>query len=229
MYLNSYSLTPFSLLPKDVKCPANSRYELCGSACPATCSDPNAPSKCKLPCVQTCTCKKGFVLSGSRCVRTNKCGCSYEGRYVPAGESFWADDSCRKRCRCNPRNHKVECKAKSCRAGEQCKEINGVRKCHSLSQSTCHSRGDPHYMTFDRKKFDFQGTCVYQLAALCTNNTELEEFEVRVQNEHRHNKRVSYTKLVEIRVYSLSIIITTSYKGNILVRTQSYEKCLKLL
>lgn len=84
-------------------------------------------------------------------------------------------------------------------------------------------------MTFDKKKFDFQGTCVYQLAALCTNNTELEEFEVRVQNEHRHNKRVSYTKLVEIRVYSLSIIITTSYKGNILVRTQSYEKCLKLL
>lgn len=83
-------------------------------------------------------------------------------------------------------------------------------------------------MTFDKKKFDFQGTCVYQLAALCNDNTELEQFEVRVQNEHRRNKRVSFTKLVEVKVYSLSIIITTSYKGNILVRTQSTEYCLKL-
>ncbi|KAJ0000292.1 hypothetical protein NQD34_012134 [Periophthalmus magnuspinnatus] len=32
-------------------CPANSHYELCGSACPPTCSDPDAPSKCKRPCV----------------------------------------------------------------------------------------------------------------------------------------------------------------------------------
>uniref|UniRef100_H2RJX0 Fc gamma binding protein n=1 Tax=Takifugu rubripes TaxID=31033 RepID=H2RJX0_TAKRU len=203
-----------------VTCPANSHYELCGSACPATCSDPNAPSKCKLPCVQTCTCNEGFVLSGNRCVRTNNCGCTHEGRYVPSGESFWADDSCRRWCKCNPRNRKVECKDKSCKAGEQCKVIKGVRKCHALSQSTCHSSGDPHYMTFDREKFDFQGTCVYQLAALCNNNTELEQFEVRVQNEHRHNKRVSFTKLVEVKVYSLSIIMTTSYKGNILVNNE---------
>lgn len=78
-------------------------------------------------------------------------------------------------------------------------------------------------MTFDRKKFDFQGTCVYQLAALCSTNTELEQFEVRVQNEHRRSRTVSFTKLVEVKVYSLSIIITTSYKGKILVRTQSTE------
>lgn len=100
--------------------------------------------------------------------------------------------------------------------------IKGIRKCHASSTSTCHARGDPHYLTFDKQKFDFMGTCVYQLAALCTNDTELEHFEVRVQNEHRGNKRVSYTKLVMVNVDAFSIIITASYKGNILVRTKSY-------
>lgn len=71
---------------------------------------------------------------------------------------------------------------------------------------------------------------MYQLAALCTNNTELEHFEIQVQNDHRHNTMVSFTKMVEIKVYSLSIIITTSYKGKILVRKQfRCEDCLKLL
>lgn len=106
--------------------------------------------------------------------------------------------------------------------------IKGIRKCHTVSKSTCHSRGDPHYMTFDKKKFDFQGTCVYQLAALCAADTELEHFEVLVQNDHRHNKRVSFTKLVEIKVYSLSIVITTSHKHKILVRKfLCCENCLK--
>lgn len=74
-------------------------------------------------------------------------------------------------------------------------------------------------MTFDKKKFDFQGTCVYQMVALCTENPDLVPFEVLVQNDHRGNKVVSYTKLVEIKVHSLSIVITKTHKGKILVST----------
>lgn len=226
--LKPYFLTMFSLLSKAMRCPAHSHYELCGSACPATCADPNAPSKCRHPCVETCSCNKGYILSGNRCVRANKCGCTHKGRYIPVGQSFWANNSCGRWCRCKG-NKQLKCVNKGCRKGQQCKVVKGVRKCHTVSKSTCHARGDPHYMTFDKKKFDFQGTCVYQLAALCAKDTELEPFEVRVQNDHRHNKRVSFTKLVEIKVYSLSIIITTSYRGRILVRKYfCCENCLKL-
>ncbi|MFT7798516.1 hypothetical protein Z043-102950 [Arapaima gigas] len=83
------------------RCPENSHYELCGSACPATCDDPSAPSKCTAGCVQTCTCNPGYIRSGNQCVLPSQCGCQYEGRYVQAGKSFWGDNSCSKRCQCS--------------------------------------------------------------------------------------------------------------------------------
>ncbi|XP_039662365.1 IgGFc-binding protein-like isoform X2 [Perca fluviatilis] len=202
------------------KCPANSHYEHCGNACPVTCSDPNAPSKCKRPCVQTCTCNAGFVLSGGQCVPAAKCGCVYEGRNIPAGESFWADQGCRRRCECVAGSRHVECQDKGCGAGQQCQVVEGIRKCQAVSHSTCQATGDPHYVTFDKMKFDFQGTCVYQLVALCSKDPELVPFEVLVQNDYRGSKVVSFTKLVEIKVYSLSIVITKTHKGLIMVNNE---------
>ncbi|GAA6219039.1 IgGFc-binding protein-like [Lates japonicus] len=202
------------------KCPANSHYELCGNACPATCSDPNAPSKCKRPCVETCTCNAGYVLSGGQCVPAARCGCTYEGRYIPAGESFWADQGCRRWCKCAAGSRRVECQDKGCGEGQQCQVVEGIRKCQAVSHSTCQATGDPHYMTFDKKKFNFQGTCVYQLVALCSKNPDLVPFEVLVQNDHRGSKVVSYTKLVEVKVYSLSIVITKTHKGLIMVNDE---------
>ncbi|XP_035492191.1 IgGFc-binding protein [Scophthalmus maximus] len=202
------------------KCPANSHYELCGNACPATCSDPNASSKCKRPCVETCTCNDGFVLSGGQCVPAAQCGCTYEGRYIPVGESFWPDQRCQRWCTCVAGSRKVECQDKGCGAGKQCQVVEGIRKCQAVSHSTCQATGDPHYMTFDKKRFDFQGTCVYQLVALCSKNSDLVPFEVLVQNDHRGSKVVSYTKLVEVKVYSLSIVITKTHKGLIMVNDE---------
>uniref|UniRef100_A0A3P9H1N3 Fc fragment of IgG binding protein n=1 Tax=Oryzias latipes TaxID=8090 RepID=A0A3P9H1N3_ORYLA len=201
-------------------CPANSKYELCGSACPATCSDPDAPSKCQRPCVETCTCKEGFVLSGSECVPATKCGCTYDGRYIPAGQTFWADQNCKQLCKCVAGTRQVACQDKGCGVGQQCKVVDGIRKCQALSSSTCKATGDPHYVTFDNKRYDFQGTCVYQLAALCSKDTELTPFEVLVQNEHRGSNVVSYTKLVQITVYSLNIVITKTHNGLIMLNDQ---------
>lgn len=112
----------------------------------------------------------------------------------------------------------MECQDKGCGAGQQCKVVNGIRQCQALSYSTCKATGDPHYVTFDNKRYDFQGTCVYQLAALCSKDTGLTPFEVLVQNEHRGRKVVSYTKLVQIKVYSLNIVITKTHNGLIMVR-----------
>lgn len=169
--------------------------------------------------MQTCTCDEGYVLSGSQCVPAAQCGCTYEGRYVPAGESFWADQNCQRRCKCLAGSRRVECQNKGCGAGQKCQVVEGIRQCQAVSQSTCQATGDPHYVTFDKKRFNFQGTCVYQMVGLCSKNPELEPFDVLVQNNYRGNKVVSYTKLVEIKVYSLSIVITKTHKGLILVRT----------
>ncbi|KAM6967506.1 IgGFc-binding protein [Aplochiton taeniatus] len=198
------------------KCPANSRYELCGSACPATCSDPVAPTKCKFGCVETCTCHQGFVLSGGQCVPAAQCGCTYQGYHIPAGQSFWADQACHSRCLCTAAG-RVECKDSGCRTGQACQVVDGIRDCYPVAYGTCQATGDPHYLTFDKKRFDFQGTCVYQMAALCSKNAELVPFEILVQNNNRGSKVVAFTKLVEVRVYSLSIIISQQNTGLIMV------------
>ncbi|XP_056457899.1 IgGFc-binding protein [Gadus chalcogrammus] len=196
------------------KCQSNSVYQQCGSACPATCSNPNPI--CNLPCMETCTCNKGFVLIDGECQPVENCGCTHEGRYLAPGQSYWADDKCQKRCTCNANTRKVECEAVGCKTGTLCRVLKGIKDCHPISHGKCRATGDPHYVTFDKKKFDFMGTCVYQMVKH-SMGTDLVPFEVLVQNDHRGSNVVSYTKMVEVKVYSLSVVISRTYQGVVMV------------
>ena len=46
-------------------------------------------------------------------------------------------------------------------------------------EATCKAQGDPHYTTFDGRRYDFMGRCEYVLAKDIVNNT----FEIRQANE----------------------------------------------
>ena len=54
-------------------------YQYCGTACPATCAEPE--KVCHLGCVEGCQCVTGFILSGDECVPEDQCGCSTNGKY----------------------------------------------------------------------------------------------------------------------------------------------------
>ena len=78
--------------------------------------------------------------------------------------------------------------------------------------------GGPHMVTFDKHDYNFQGTCVYQLAGVCSKDSSLQNFKVLVQND-AHGKRVgSGPRLVEVNAYEDSIVVTRRHKGSILVR-----------
>ncbi|OXB52310.1 hypothetical protein ASZ78_011179, partial [Callipepla squamata] len=189
-------------------CPEHSHYESCGSACPSTCTHRDAPSSCTRPCVETCACDPGYVLSGAQCVPSQSCGCTRDGRYYAPGEEFWEDEMCRSRCRCDAELGMVVCHEGSCKAGEQCRVVGGVRRCVAVGRSVCVATGDPHYTTFDGRRFDFMGTCVYRFAALCSDDPTLVPFDVTVENNHRGSRAVSYTKEVTLKVYNVTFSLS---------------------
>ena len=86
-------------------------------------------------------------------------------------------------------NCSVRC---TCRSGNfQCKQQN----CIFDGQSTCYAYTDPHYYTYDRRYYQFQGSCEYILTKSCNSS----EFSVIVSND-AHNSRVSCTESVRVLV-----------------------------
>ncbi|XP_075046975.1 IgGFc-binding protein-like [Mixophyes fleayi] len=198
-------------------CPENSHYESCGNPCPITCTNPTAPSQCSDNCVETCQCNDKFFLSGDKCVPVESCGCLFTGVYYKPDETFWYDSKCTVLCKCDSSLRIVVCNENRCKAEEQCAIVNGIRGCQPLRYSTCSSTGDPHYTTFDGKRFDFMGTCLYQMVGVTSEDRSLPKFTVKVQNNNRGNKAVSHTKVVIVEVYNLVLTLSRDYPRRILI------------
>ncbi|XP_065813942.1 IgGFc-binding protein [Labrus bergylta] len=197
-------------------CPENSHYEPCGSACPPGCGP--QPEFCTKICVEGCFCDEGYVKSGTECVTKEKgCGCEHNGHYYKPDEEFWGDSECNDKCVCDAATKQVTCKSVGCQAGEMCSVVDGVRDCYPISFKTCTARGDPHYSSFDGRKFDFQGNCVYKLAGVCGDTKGLKDFEVTLENNNRGNKKVSYAKVVTLNVFGKKFTLSQENKGKVMV------------
>lgn len=188
-------------------CPANSHYTLCAIGCPTTCSSLTSDATCRRPCAEACECDEGYLLSGDACVPVKDCGCSYDGQYYGKGDVFYPEDKCDTQCICGE-NGAVSCEKNKCRPGETCKLVNGVNGCHPKEHGKCVASGDPHYISFDGQKFDFQGTCIYTLARVCNGSEDyLTPFTVTQGNEKYGNGKVAVTKSVSVEVYGYVVNI----------------------
>ncbi|KGL77782.1 hypothetical protein N309_09612, partial [Tinamus guttatus] len=196
-------------------CLANSHYESCAAACPATCVDPTAPYSCGLPCVEGCVCDSGYLLYNDRCVPSQQCGCWHNGQHYPVNSEFWTDNTCSSKCTCPGRGSKVQCSDASCPADQYCGVQNGKPDCLPYSYGICHIHGDPHYNTFDSVTHDFMGNCTYTLAKVCSNGTSLPYFNIEAKNEQRGNPTVSYVREVLVEVYGERIAIVKNERSQV--------------
>lgn len=90
-------------------------------------------------CREGCFCPDGTLLSDGICVKKEQCPCYLKGQAFPSQSKIKRDCNT---CTCDKGNWK--CSTITC--GSRCAAI-----------------GDPHYTTFDGKRYDFMGKCSYVL------------------------------------------------------------------
>ena len=118
----------------------------------------------------------------------------------------------------------IICKPVGCKPSERCSLKGGVRDCYPLSSATCQGTGDPHYKTFDGRRYGFQGTCIYVLSQTVHSPLpDLLPYQALVQNENRgRNRAVAYTKSVSLTVYNFTISMNSDSPGKVLVRVKPF-------
>ncbi|XP_060137056.1 SCO-spondin-like [Zootoca vivipara] len=123
-------------------CGQGKHYSDCVSSCPASCAAVGATAEeghCRDECVSGCECPAGLYLEAGACVPESQCPCFHRR------QKFAPGDVLQQRCnRCTCQGGRWHCSRDQC-SGE------------------CSITGDPHYLTFDRKRFSFHGTCQYIL------------------------------------------------------------------
>lgn len=161
----------FSFCLLALPCPEFSHYQVCTSACPASCSDLTAPLYCAHPCTEGCQCNQGFVLSGSRCVQREDCGCEHNGLYYPLNATFWAGHNgeeydCTLRCSCGPAGE-VSCFNDSCKEGDVCVAEVGLLGCYPRREGVCSITQNSVMSSFDGTFLLFPDDSSYYLLKLC--------------------------------------------------------------
>ncbi|XP_030749920.1 hemocytin [Sitophilus oryzae] len=146
-------------------------------------------------CIEGCYCPEGTVLHDNKCITRDQCPCKLRGKSFSPGSSIPKDCNT---CTCN--NGEWECTQVSC----------GAR---------CGAVGDPHYITFDGKRFDFMGQCSYYL--MKTDNFSIEAENVACAGAI--SEAMNFPVSVSAGLPSCTKTVTIRINGQVIKLKQNHD------
>ncbi|EDW29183.1 GL18548 [Drosophila persimilis] len=118
--------------------------------CPISCSGGRIY---QTPPARMKECPEGKLQYRDTCIERKMCPCELRGREFQPGEK-----------------HQKDCNTCLCHSGKwQCTDNKCDKRCSAF--------GDPHYRTFDGKRYDFQGRCLYFLLKTSSRSVEGENIK----------------------------------------------------
>uniref|UniRef100_A0A4W5NJZ7 MUC5A protein n=1 Tax=Hucho hucho TaxID=62062 RepID=A0A4W5NJZ7_9TELE len=151
-----------------------------GSECQKSCKSLDmtcvSPSFTLKECTSGCMCPNGLVSDGNGdCIKEELCPCSHNGATYQAGETL-----------------KVDCNTCTCKDRQwQCTT--------HLCDGVCAIYGEGHYITFDEKRFNFNGNCEYTLIQdYCGNTNGSGSFRVLTENVPCGTKGTTCSKTIKL-------------------------------
>uniref|UniRef100_A0A8C7HRG8 Uncharacterized protein n=1 Tax=Oncorhynchus kisutch TaxID=8019 RepID=A0A8C7HRG8_ONCKI len=136
-------------------------------------------------CTSGCMCPTGLVSDGNGdCIKEELCPCSHNGATYQAGETL-----------------KVDCNTCTCKDRQwQCTT--------HLCDGVCAIYGEGHYITFDEKRFNFNGNCEYTLIQdYCGNTNGTGSFRVLTENVPCGTKGTTCSKTIKLFLGTSELIL----------------------
>ncbi|XP_070985514.1 mucin-2-like [Oncorhynchus clarkii lewisi] len=136
-------------------------------------------------CTSGCMCPNGLVSDGNGdCIKEELCPCAHNGATYQAGETL-----------------KVDCNTCTCKDRQwQCTT--------HLCDGVCAIYGEGHYITFDEKRFNFNGNCEYTLIQdYCGNTNGSGSFRVLTENVPCGTKGTTCSKTIKLFLGTSELIL----------------------